>query len=126
MIKIIAYILLAVLVIALGLYVINCLTNPLRQSEEQIREDILAHTPIGSSVEEVIRVIEGNEDWDWIGRVDQVGFPTGTGSHIGEQSIHVFKGQYGSVFMTNVSVFWGFDENLDLIDIRVRKTVDGF
>jgi hypothetical protein len=43
--------------------VIVMLLNPLRRSEERIREDLLKITPIGMSIEEVRRVIIRHHKW---------------------------------------------------------------
>jgi arginine deiminase len=40
------------------------LSNPLRRSETRIREDILKITPIGTSMDEVIEIIQNNEKWE--------------------------------------------------------------
>jgi len=43
---------------------------------------------------------------------------------IGEKSIRVSVGSYGFIFKTNVTVFFGFDEDSKLIDIWIWKTTD--
>jgi len=129
--KIIVFTLLALLIISLGVFVIGCLSNPLRRSEERIREDILALTPIGSSMEDVIEVIDSNEWWNWFGNINHYsGFSsadrTTPNARVGEQSIRILLGEYRNIFITSVVAFWGFDEDGYLIDIRIRKDVDTF
>ena len=36
---------------------------PLRESDEEIRENILELTPIGMDIENVLKVIESNKEW---------------------------------------------------------------
>ncbi|MCL2383765.1 MAG: hypothetical protein FWC79_06540 [Oscillospiraceae bacterium] len=61
--KIVTCILIVLAILVLGGIIFMILSNPLRRSEERIREDILLMTPIGLSIEEVIEVIENNSDW---------------------------------------------------------------
>ncbi|MCL2420799.1 MAG: hypothetical protein FWD03_02990 [Defluviitaleaceae bacterium] len=103
------------------------LSNPLRRSSEQIRADILEITPIGMSMEDVLNIIEDNDQWE-IRRVSyDFGFykqaPNERPRTVGEKSITVRKGHYRSILMEIIviDVFWGFDENSQLIDIWVWK-----
>ena len=119
-----------VLVIILGI-ALTLYLNPLRRSEEKIREKMLELTPIGTSMEDVVKVVEGNNKWEiaWISYdrgyiIQEPGKPRTT---IGEKSIRVFIGEYPfgeGIFTTAVTVFWGFDENIKLIDVWVWKTTD--
>ena len=43
---------------------------------------------------------------------------------VGEKSIRSYIGEYRFVFITSVTVLWGFDKNEKLIDIMVWKEVD--
>lgn len=43
---------------------------------------------------------------------------------VGKKNIRSDLGDYSTIFTTNVTVFWGFDEQSKLIDIWVWKTVD--
>ena len=109
-------------------------SNPLRKSEERIREDMLELTPIGMSMGEVVEVIKSNEEWtiDWITYdygygLDRAGSP-GEDYHveIGEKSIRIYIGKYnvGIIVPVHVIVYYGFDEDSQLIDIAVRKDMD--
>jgi len=109
--------------------------DPLRRSERKIKEEVLELTPIGSSMEEVIRVIENNERWNVSYINHDLGFArpgppdpedVAQGSNVtivGEKSIEVILGTYSgfTTFKTYVSTYWGFDENENLIDIYVYK-----
>jgi len=106
-------------------------SNPLRRSEERIRERMLLITPIGISVNNVIATIESNEWEIWYVRNHGFELLEGrpkepasreTQNIVGEHSIRASIGYYYNfVFQTWVVVFWGFDENFQLIDIAVRK-----
>jgi len=109
----------------------------LRQSEEEIREYLLELTPVGSSMSDVLVEIERDEMWtlgfinDRFGFVMIDGRPLTIGNYvpgatiIGTQSIRATPGSYRrdivSMYLTHVDVFWGFDENSQLIDIQVGK-----
>ena len=136
--KIIIYSVIALLVIVFGVIVINYLSNPLRKSEEQIRKNILEITPIGMSMEDVIRVIGTKEKWvirytfDF-GYVMKMGFPSepdssdfAEGKVIGEKSIRGTIGEYQNFFKVYVETYWAFDENSKLIDIAVKKDSNSF
>ena len=117
-------------------------TINLRESEENIRENIFKITPIGSNIEKVIEIIESNEKWKneyerfergyalkSIGNPPEGYFPTVYYSNeesnvIGVYSIRANIGTYHNFFRRDVLVYWGFDEDLKLIDIAVHKDVD--
>jgi hypothetical protein len=125
--KILIALLIIVLLIVLG--AVKFMLNPLTKSEEQIRDKLLEDSPIGTHMKDVIKYIEGQRNWvvrtisyDH-GFYHQRVYPNRT---IGEKSIRVEMGDYGFFLTTSVTVFWGFDENSELIDIWVWKTVDAF
>lgn len=120
------YVLIA-LAVTILVTVIIALLNPLRKSQEQITEDILKLTPIGTSMEDVIKVIESRRKWE----LEHINYENGyryrkekEDKIIGEKSIRVFIGDYRNVFVTSVTVFWGFDENSKLIEVWVWKDQD--
>jgi len=144
--KIVICILIALIILVLGGIIIMALLNPLRKSEESIREDILELAPIGSTMEEVIETIENNREWTneyaiydrgyGIIRVGTEGnhkyFPTinyyeGQRTFVktvGIKTIRLDIGNYHSLLSgTIVLVHWGFDENEKLIDVAVGKEV---
>jgi len=99
----------------------------LRSSIEEIKEHLLNDTPFGMNMEDVIKVIESHDEW----KIWQISYEHGPdyGSGIGAKSIRAHIGEYrGScafgIGMTDVAVWWAFDENAELIDIFVRKDVD--
>lgn len=112
------------------------LSNPLRRSEEQIRENLLKITPIGTNMEDVVQVVENNKDWTARGTFDSGylminGRPRQPSSYsstvdnvVGASSMQVDIGEYRTIFATDVIVFYAFDEEFKLIDITVCKEVD--
>jgi hypothetical protein len=106
-------------------YIFICLLNPLRKSEEKIKESILKLTPVGTSLEDVIKIIENNKKWEtrYISYEDGYLDPK-TRAVVGEKSIRAFVGEYRNFFVTSVSVFWGFDEDSKLIEICIWKDED--
>jgi len=111
--------------------------NPLMRSHEGIRAYMLKFTPIGMSMEDVVKVIEDNDNWR-IRETWETGYtlingrpsffprnlPASTGTIIGEKSLRVHIGEYRIFFTTNVSVYYAFDEDSKLIDIAVYKDKD--
>jgi len=129
--KIVICALLAIVLVAISI----SLSNPLRRSQEKIKESILELTPIGMGMDDVLKVIENNKRWEirYVrydfgyrrpGIPDPADVALGRGTYIGEKSIRVFLGDYRNIFITSVTVFWGFDENSKLIDVYVWKDAD--
>ena len=113
------------------------LANPLLKSEEQVRESILKLTPIGTSMEDVLKVIEINKKWEtryvsYVHGISQ-GDLGKSGSSIVKKSIRVMIGKYHfepnfdiyAFVERSVTVFWAFNEESKLIEIYVLKTVAG-
>ncbi|MCL2354680.1 MAG: hypothetical protein FWC68_02130 [Oscillospiraceae bacterium] len=122
------------------------LLNPLRRSEERIREDVLLFTPVGSSMEKVIEAIENNRRWTNEHVIYDRGYAImragSEGEHtyfstiyyaegsrpfvrtVGVETIRLNIGSYTDPSATTVVlVHWAFGENGELIDIAVRKEV---
>ena len=99
----------------------------LRETEETIKRSLFELTPIGMSMEDVLDKISNNEEWEirWVNSENGFMDPS-TGNTIGKKSIRVFIGKYQDFFVTHVTVFWGFNENSELIDIYVWKDTEGF
>ena len=103
--------------------------NPLKWPLPFLESYVLGITPIGSSFDEVNSEV-GSREWDLSYASRSVGFSdqrTRSGKVVGHMSIRASLGNYqGIPFVTNVTVFWGFDSAGSLIDIWVWKTKDGF
>ena len=106
-------------------------SNPLLlETNEIIRDYLFELTPIGTSMEDVLMVIENNNEWE-IHTVNERGaWHPYTQERIGEKSIHAVIGYsrrpHGIfVFVTHTIVFWGFDKDLYLVDIFVWGEIDG-
>ena len=113
-----------VLLIFLG-GIIVILSNPLRKTQENIRRDVLLLTPIGSTIEEVIDVIENNSRWKilWIDYDNNSSYTDLIYDRIiGDKAIKVLGGSYRNIFETFVEIYWGFDGEGKLIEVGVRKT----
>jgi len=103
--KVVLYIL--PLFIIVPIFVIQ-MSNPLRQSDEVIRKDMLDLTPIGTSKYAVIEVV--NE--------------IGGNIIMSSTGINATIGRYRNIMGTNrfVAVSWEFDENEKLIEITVWRS----
>ncbi|MDR1913039.1 MAG: hypothetical protein LBQ68_00950 [Clostridiales bacterium] len=123
----------------LSIIVIMCvvvvLLHPLRKPTGWIRQDLLKLTPIGTSMDEVLVTIRQKHkerdisvDYEKGYRVNKEGNLDFTNmpefSIVGEKTICVSMGSYRVVFTTYVDVYYGFDENSELIDILVYKGTD--
>ena len=125
------YIILAISAIILVM-IITSLLNPLRKSKDEIRENMLNLTPVGTDMEDVIGIVESNRKWKikWIDYergyvIDKWGTPGENNSiYVGEKSMRVYLGYYNPIFNTGVSVYYGFGADSKLIDIAVRKDKD--
>lgn len=117
-----------VFVIILVGWVVFVLSNPLRKSEDGIRKNILAITPLGTEFVDVLSIIS-KEKWEIRYVSESKGFyhqGMRPSKVVGDKSIQVFLGSYqGLPFKASVVVYWGFDADGKLIDIWVWKTWDG-
>ena len=130
------FILVVVLLIVVAVVFVVKALNPLRRSSEQIRENMLQQTPIGTSMEDVIKVIESHEKWkiDYVANdigYSMMGGAPGDASDrekpiIGKKSIRAVIGAYTNFFNTTVTSYWGFDENSKLVNLHIHKDTDGF
>lgn len=108
------------------------ITNPLIQSEEKIKEELLQLVPFGTQMENVIQLVKCKEEW-FIREVNnENGFlyqGKAQRKVVGEKSVRVYLGEYRTIknlyLPTDVSVFFGFNTNVELIDVWVWKTVNG-
>ena len=124
--------------IIFSMVVIVLLSNPLRSPEERIRTDLLEVMPIGTSMEDVISIVESHKRWNISARIlydigitmgprgPSRGIPLSDEEVIGEKSIRIHLGQYlAPIFIqTDVTAFVAFDENAELIEIAVRKSMN--
>ena len=118
------------------------ISNPLRWPEAIIKTKLLLDNPLGTSMTEVSSYIK-KKGWA-IRHVDEKqGFffqkkpcDLNNGAKlvrnmfgyddciVGSKSIRASLGNYWAIFITNVTVFWGFNEEEKLIDVWVWKTND--
>jgi hypothetical protein len=104
--------------------------NPLMRSDEEIRKQMLSQLPLGTHMNEVVHFSRNKKGWSDLKIDDLNGFYKDIvlGEIVGEKHISVYIGEYRKIteyyFITDVQVFFGFNENSELIDIRVRKMTD--
>ena len=113
----------------IALVIVTILNNPLFRSQRRMRNEILRLTPIGTSMDDVLTVIESQEGWE----IHKISYDRGYRyprgyepipegqTIIGDKYIEVF---YTLPFNTYVTVFWGFDEDEILIDVYTYKEFD--
>jgi hypothetical protein len=105
--------------------------NPLNRSEDTIKEKLLTQIPLGTDMNEAIDFAKKKKGWSDIKINDTNGYPSsmGIGLSVGEKHFSVYAGDYRSIlnlylFAVDVRIYFGFNENSELIDIRVRKMID--
>ncbi|MEN6385923.1 MAG: hypothetical protein ABFD79_12105 [Phycisphaerales bacterium] len=118
------------LLITLAVLLFIVLSNPLRRSEENIKNRLLSKTPLGTQFSEVKKYIK-KQGWEIDTFEDENRGFLDQREHelkvVGEKSIRASLGDYHDIQMgykANVTVFWGFDKDSRLIDIWVWKTWD--
>jgi hypothetical protein len=107
-------------VVAIILFTLTFLTvtNPLRESESDIQLWLQETTPLGTLYSEVLQMIKVK---GWYDENLQ-----GSDGNTPDIYLRGYIGRYWSIpFFTYVDVFWEFDHNNKLQNIRVWKTTDG-
>jgi len=109
---------------------------PLRLSEGKIRDWVLKRTPLGTSLEQV-RVYTDSKAWRDRFYVEDGGTYWGhnywldgnapAGQTVGDKSIRGDLGDYlnAALGTTQVTAFWGFDTNDQLVNVWVQKSAGG-
>ena len=108
--------------------------NPMRRPQEMARNYILQLTPLGTSIEDVVEIMERNgygrlnvRDFGFSPITTAAPPPQGQPDvpRIGVKSASIGMGRYLAWYrwfhFTEVGVRWGFDEDGKLIDVHVRK-----
>jgi hypothetical protein len=117
------------LVFIVILFVCFLFTNPLRWPASCLRLYLLQMTPLNSKYDEVEKKISF-KNWDVNGSSKKFGFYDQRDTHAkitGDMYIRASLGDYwGIPFKANVTVYWGFSKQGELIDVWVWKTWDGF
>lgn len=126
-------IMLLIIVVLIIIVMLILITNPLLRTDKRIRENLFKELPMGTKMEDVIKYIEDKEEWevDWIlydrgfyYSAQRNGPIKGKSREIGEKNIRANMGSFRIIFVTDVVVHFGFDEESKLIEIWVRKDTD--
>ncbi|WP_337099140.1 hypothetical protein [Paenibacillus sp. YIM B09110] len=124
---------LVVTIMILGIILLEGLRvifNPLIRSEDSIREKLLTQIPLGTPMDEAIHFAKNKKGWSDIKISYTYGYPGNySWETVGEKHISVYAGEYRSIlnlylFEVDVEIYFGFNENSELIDIRVRTTIN--
>ena len=118
------FVLIAIVVVTItGLIVtkgIDIVTNPLRRSEDTIKESLLSEVPLGSTEDEVLRFIKQHENWRLDSNITYAHPVLSRGGELA-RTRRVDMGEYRSFFYIGVLAFWRFDEDGRLFDLIIRK-----
>jgi len=134
---------LSILAIIFIVTAIQIVTIPARRPTSMVKEYILRLTPIGTSINDVVEMINNRDDWGRSMVNYELGFepsnPTGIWGlmpqnmahlnqpRVGVQSAFVNMGTYRTWLFwppfakVEVNVFWGFDADGKLIEVHVDK-----
>ena len=93
--------------------------------EGRVRKEILEKTPIGIKFEEVLRFCK-DQNLNCSSSKNTGYFDRNDKKEVGIQSIWVVleKKVTSPVTVRWIGAYWGFDENGELIDVMIRRTVD--
>ncbi|MDR0286374.1 MAG: hypothetical protein LBI03_01505 [Clostridiales bacterium] len=111
------YILIAlfVLITIAVIVVIKAMSNPnllmIIKSDEDIRNEMLELTPIGTEKKDVVEIIENHGEWY-------------LNAHSAEKVLSVCVGEYTIFFKTTIEVIWDFDKELKVRKITVNRSTD--
>lgn len=118
---------------------IQWLFVPLSRSDEFVTNYVLKEIPLGTSLDDATEIINDN-GWKIWQYSDDKGIAFGKNSGmtyfagiaedsddweiIGEKAVLVYIGDYHSPFHTAVMAYLAFDENDELIAVRIRRDTD--
>ena len=108
----------SVIVVGLSL---STATDLKRKPDDVVRQLLLEEAPLGSTMQEVARVVE-RHDWETRRVDDSRGFfhqRVQPSREVGSRHIEAYAGNYSVLFRTDASVYWGFDTDGRLIDVWV-------
>ena len=124
------------LLFTIAMVVVGLILNPLLRTEAGVRRCLINIMPIGSSMEDVTFAVAANDSWTirsmgaGISLHPQRLTPTrGVGGDsrfpvVGSRSVEVHLGTYRHITRVDVTAFFAFDGNGDLIEIFVVKDFD--
>lgn len=101
----------------------------LRKDADSLREYFLAQTPVGTSIDEVLKKLRA-DGYIPLPNMASGFVRQGSGKEdlvVGQSSIKAKLGNYWSLALltTSVTAYWGFDSSGHLVDVWVWKTTDG-
>ena len=95
---------------------IQWLFVPLSRSDEFVTNYVLKEIPLGTSLDDTIEIID-NKGW-------KVWQYSDGWEIIGEKAVLIYIDDYYSPFHTAVMAYLAFDENEELIAVRIRRDID--
>ena len=117
------------LIILTSVVALYIFLNPLRRSEISIRKYLLNQTPLGTTFSAVRDYVEA-EGWGVTMSSTRSGYirrDIKPSVVVGSQYLRTSIGEYqGFPFAVDVTAFWGFDDDGELVDIWIWKTANGF
>jgi len=132
-------IVLSLFVLLLLITAIQMIVQPYRRPTAMVRNHILRITPLGTSIEDVVSILESREDFGLLHINLERGFTSNSPwslvdgqpvapSPIGEMHVSTGLGIYRAwykwfplILEWSVGVSWGFDENGQLIEVQIVK-----
>lgn len=101
--------------------------NPEALPDSLIRKQMLSQFPVGTPMDKVIQFANKKKEWSNVEIDHGYGYSKDSmfGEEIGKKHVSVVIGRHRIMFVTVVIVNFGFDENSELVNIRVYKEVNG-
>jgi hypothetical protein len=103
--------------------VVNHALNPLRWSDENLREWLLERVPMGSNVARLKSVAE-EEGWRVMMIWEHGENPSAWTQVQGDTVVRVHLGNYRGLFLAAADSYWAFDESGRMVALRVERTAD--
>jgi hypothetical protein len=100
------------------------LSNPLRWPQPAVHAWLLWKVPVGSSQSQLRKAALATGwrvDGAWPGNVPNSNW----GGVDGATIVSVYLGGFRSFLRVDLDSFWAFDEHDQLVDVRIRRMVDG-
>jgi hypothetical protein len=140
-IKTVVIIIVSLILLPFVSYGILLITVPISRSNESVRNYVFRQIPIGTRYNEVVEIIDNHDKWEIIRYIDnglvlrdnyrgkdpsKASVEKYNLEVIGEKMILIELGEFYAPFHTSVQAYLTFDENDMLIEVGIRRDIDGF
>ena len=143
-IKIVVIVMVSLILLPFVAFGIQLLTVPISRPDEAVRSYFYRKVPVGTSWDEVLEIIDDKgwkikeidtehglsiNGYTTFANEDRLAWSEKSSSErrvVGVKSMYVRLGEFYGPFHTAVFVYIAFDEEDKLIEVTVRRDIDGF